>query len=574
MEKLDRINTIKDEAEKINLLKKVATNISGNRGTVITLSKFVSELIVPRLTVIHDSLENINKNLTSLVGVMSDFVYKKSETTAANQDTQLTDALTAAIKTNETFVGEGGSAVAVSANEPILIALGKIKDCFVEGLNANTEAIKQTSKQEQALQSNNTKAIIANETKRQQAEDRNRLLNPNKNKEQVININENKSKVAPPKFPINAKQFMSSLGNKLKGILNPIALIAGIFMHLLPYIILGIAFFKGLWSKLSKQTKDKIIEIRDTIKFYAYLAFLLFKGPALLINTLQLAWHIIRVGYAVAKWSLEIAFHALKTLFLGIEHTMKLSGILFDKMCTIIEHAANIALNTFKMVLAIGEYLLIAGGVVLVVAAIVLLIGGVIALFVLFGDKIIDAVKKIIECFKMIGGMVYDATVGFAKMIGDTLITLITGLFGNLIKAVVNGIKWIFGGNENEKNKTETSIKDGVTKNLFTATLEPIIKTLNELKNCLSKIEDKTVTATANMIPYNNNSNISNVINADNTKSMINTSYVSSAQKENTPDKNLMKDINTITEILKKWNDERERIQRNKLPNTVLGIGA
>lgn len=574
MEKLDRVNTIKDEAEKINLLKKVATNISGNRGSVITLSNFVSELIVPRLTVIRDNLENINKNLTTLVGVMSDFVYKKSETTAANQDTQLTDALTTAIKTNEAFVGEGGSAVAVSANEPVLIALGKIKDCFVEGLNANTEAIKQTSKQEQALQSNNTKAIIANERKRQQAEDRNRLLNPNKNKEQVININENKSKIAPPKFPIDAKQFMSGLGNILKGILNPIALIAGIFMHLLPYIILGIAFFKGLWSKLSEQTKEKIIEIRDKIIFYACLAFLLFKGPALLINTLQLAWHIIRVGYAVAKWSLEIAFHALKTLFLGIEHTMKLSGILFDKMCTIIEHAANIALNTFKMVLAIGEYLLIAGGVVLVVAAIVLLIGGVIALFVLFGDKIIDAVKKIVECFKMIGGMVYDATVGFAKMIGDTLITLITGLFGNLIKAVVNGIKWIFGGNENEKNKTETSVKDGVTKNLFTATLEPITKTLNELKNCLSKIEDKTVTAAANMIPYNNNSNISNVINADNTKSMINTSYVSSAQKENIPDKNLMKDINTITEILKKWNDERERIQRNKLPNTVLGIGA
>ena len=218
-----------------------------------------------------------------------------------------------------------------------------------------------------------------------------------------------------PKFPINGKQFMSGLGKILKGILNPVALIAGVFMHLLPYILIGIAFFKGFWTTLAKPIKDKIKEVAKTIIFYAGLAFLLFKGPALLIKTLQFLWYNLKVGALIAKWGLEISFNSIRMLFLGQEHSMKLSETMFERVCTLIEHLANKALIAFKAVLAVAEYFLIAAAVIVIVAAIVLLVGGIILLFVLFGDKIVEATKKIIEIFAMVGGMIYDAIIGIVN---------------------------------------------------------------------------------------------------------------------------------------------------------------
>ena len=192
MDKLERINTIRDEAEKIEILQRIRSNISGSWGSINSFYGFVQDIITPATLRIDDSLTKINKNLNTLVGIMSDFVYKKSETEAANQDTQLTDVLSSPAEASPAFVGEGGSAMAVSSNEPVLIALGKINEAIVNGLDSTTNAVKETSKQEQALQLNNTKALIANDIKRQQAEDRNRLLNPNKKKEQVTNPKENK----------------------------------------------------------------------------------------------------------------------------------------------------------------------------------------------------------------------------------------------------------------------------------------------------------------------------------------------------------------------------------------------
>lgn len=561
---------IKDEDEKLKLLRSLKGNGYGSLTSIdhILAACFhrtgITNII---LDGISSTLVNIDTSINRLVGIMKDFV-EKATTAAAPQDEQLSAALTSPTESAGAFVGEGGSAVAVSGNEPILVAIGGIGSTLAEGLAANTEAIKQASKEEQRLQVDNTKALIANETKRQQAEDRNRLLNQGKNKEQLGNSPQKMSKLEMPKFPVNGKQFMSGLGKILKGILNPVALIAGIFMHLLPYIILGIAFFKGFWNKLSPELKKKMIEVRDNIIFYAGLAFLLFKGPALLIKTLQLAWYAIKVAFAVAKWGLEVAFHALRMLFTTTEHGAEMAFKIFERACTMIEHVAKLLSTSLEMALNVAAFVLKVAAIVFIVAAIVLLVGGVILIFVLLGDKIVDAVKKIVEVFAMLGGMVYDAVMGIIDLFFDVMVELVIGFWGRLITAVVNGFKSLFGiSGEESKPKTEqeTSVKDGVTKDVFEAALKPIKDVLGNISKCLATIQQAELLKSLNpvgnifgsvassvMTLFNGNSNIIKTENADNTQSNISAQYVSQTQGDN-PNESIETTLKSINETLSKW---------------------
>ena len=579
---------IKDEDEKIKLLRSLKGSGYGSLTSIDCLLSGCQHAIGStniNLDFIRASLSNIDNSINQLVGIMKDFV-EKATTTAAPQDEQLTAALTPKEST-EAFVGEGGSAIATSGNEPILVAIGGIESTLAEGLAANTEAIRQASKEEQKLQVANTKALIANETKRQQAEDRNRLLNPNKNKEQVGNGPQKMPKLEMPKFPVNGKQFMSGLGKILKGILNPVALIAGIFMHLLPYIILGIAFFKGFWNKLAPEFKKKIVEVTKKIVFYAGLAFLLFKGPALLIKTLQLAWYVIKVAFAVAKWGLEVAFHALRMLFTTTEHGSKMAFLMFDRICTVIEHVAEMGSIILEMTLNIAAFVLKVAAIVFIVAAIVLLIGGIILLFVLFGDKIAEAVKKIIEVFAMVGGMIYDAIVGFFKMLADIVVNVIVGLIGGLVEALVKGFKWLFGGSSDEEKKSkteqETTIKDGVTKDIFKETLKPVTSALTDISACLATLASAEMLralnpigsmfssiATSAMSLFSGNNTL-NTTNADNTKTAINTNYVNNQQADDL-NVTLRENVDAIAKLLKKW-DKNTDTNRNKHPNQIDNAG-
>lgn len=572
MDKLDRIGEIKDEAEKIKILNKIWGE--GN-SSLFTIESTLRDLIMETMhngsrisSAIESQAWQINLSIKELTGIMKDFV-EKAATAAAPQDAQLSAALTSPTESAGAFVGEGGSAVAVSGNEPILVAIGGIDSTLAEGLAANTEAIKQASKEEQRLQVDNTKALIANETKRQQAEDRNRLLNQDKNKEQLGNRLQKMPKLEMPKFPVNGKQFMSGLGKILKGILNPVALIAGIFMHLLPYIILGIAFFKGFWNKLSPELKKKMIEVRDNIIFYAGLAFLLFKGPALLIKTLQLAWYAIKVAFAIAKWGLEVAFHALRMLFTTTEHGAEMAFKIFERACTMIEHIFKMFSTKIELLLNVAAFALKAAAIIFIVAAVLLLVGGVILIFVLLGDKIVEATKKLVEVFAMLGGMVYDAVMGIIDLFFDVMVELVIGFWSRLITAVVNGFKSLFGigGDDESKPKTEqeTTVKDGVTKDVFETTLKPIKDVLGNISKCLATIQQAELLKSLNpvgnifgavassvMTLFNGNSNIIKTENADNTQSNISAQYVSQTQGDD-PNESIETTLKSINETLSKW---------------------
>lgn len=585
IDKLDNIGRIKDEQAKIEMIHQIQIDADLSR---LLLSRIACSAecmrgdVYDTVCLLKDGIKTLSDGINQLTGTITD-LFTKSETTAAEQDSQLTDALTtSANSASDAFVGEGNSAVAVSGNEPILVAIAGIDTTLTERLTANTEAIKQASKEEQQVQIDQTKALIANETKRQQAEDRNRLLNGSKNKEQLGNLPQKMPKLQMPKFPVNGKQFMSGLGKILKGILNPIALIAGVFFHLLPYIILAVAFFKGFWNKLSGPLKKKVKEVATKIVFYAALAFLLFKGSALLIKTLQLAWYIIKVGYAVAKWALEIAFHVLRMMFITTEHGFRMSATMFDRMCTMIEHIAEMLSIAFQNVLNIAAFVLKVAAIVFIVAAIVLLIGGIILLFVLFGDKIAEAVTKIIEVFAMLGGMIFDAIAGFFKLLADIVVTVIVGLIGGLVEVLVKGFKWLFGGSDEDENKTttETEIKDGVTKDIFAETLKPIRASLDALNACVASIAAIEMSrilnpvgsifsaiATSAMNLFGGNSSIMQTANADNMSSQINNNYIAT-QKADDPNETLRANVADIAKLLDKWYKDQDN-SRSKHPNQL-----
>lgn len=585
IDKLDNIGRIKDEQAKIEMIHQIQIDADLSRlllSRIDCSAECMRGDVYDTVRLLKDGIKTLSDGINQLIGTITD-LFTKSETTAAEQDSQLTDALTtSANSASDAFVGEGNSAVAVSGNEPILVAIAGIDTTLTERLAANTEAIKQASKEEQQVQIDQTKALIANETKRQQAEDRNRLLNGSKNKEQLGNLPQKMPKLQMPKFPVNGKQFMSGLGKILKGILNPIALIAGVFFHLLPYIILAVAFFKGFWNKLSGPLKKKVKEVATKIVFYAALAFLLFKGSALLIKTLQLAWYIIKVGYAVAKWALEIAFHVLRMMFITTEHGFRMSATMFDRMCTMIEHIAEMLSIAFQNVLNIAAFVLKVAAIVFIVAAIVLLIGGIILLFVLFGDKIAEAVTKIIEVFAMLGGMIFDAIAGFFKLLADIVVTVIVGLIGGLVEVLVKGFKWLFGGSDEDENKTttETEIKDGVTKDIFAETLKPIRASLDALNACVASIAAIEMSrilnpvgsifsaiATSAMNLFGGNSSIMQTANADNMSSQINNNYIAT-QKTDDPNETLRANVADIAKLLDKWYKDQDN-SRSKHPNQL-----
>lgn len=563
---------IKDEDEKIAILRSLKGNGYGSLTSIdYILSACQHGLGSANINLdsIRTTLVDINTSINQLVGIMRDFFEKPVSTEAAAQDAQLTETLTPPSENVESFVGEGTTGVA-SAMDPILAsAFNGLQTAVEKGFIDNQETIRQTSGDQVKAQTEQTKAFVENEKKRQQADARQRLLNPKGNQNQLIFDMKKFPKIPMPKFPVNGKQFMAGLGKILKGILNPVALIAGVFMHLLPYIILGIAFFKGFWNKLAKPIKEKIEEVTKTIIFYAGIAFLLFKAPALLISTLTTVFHVMKVMFLIAKWGLEVAFHILRITFTTSEHSMAVSIGIFKRICTTIEHIAEMALNKLKFVFEGIKLAVSIGGWLIIIAAVILLLGFIIMVFVLFGDKIVEAVKKIVEVFAMIGGMIYDAIVGIVKFIADVVVTLVVGLLGGLIKALIKGIKWLFGGAPEEKKETasETSkAKTSPTVNAFEQALSPITNILTDIKTAVGEIKEKVTSEVMNpttdafskavaksvMTILKENNTVASINNADNTQSNISAQYVSQMQKDD-QSVAIKTTLDTINTTLSKW---------------------
>ena len=571
-----------DEAAKIEILR----SMQGNPGRG-SLENIASQVILLRADLFKlkdgafkeytKELAAINKGINSLLGRSAELL-AKSKTDAAQQDTQLQGAL----EPGKTVTEAAGSKSSVAnADENLTIAIGGIKDAIVTAMDVNTSAVQESAQVTAASQQEVAKAVVTNETKRQQAESRNTLVNADK-KKQVGGDDKKKKKkekLAMPKFPLNGKQFMSGLGKILRGILNPVAMIAGVFMHLLPYILLAVAFFKGFWSKLGPRAKKVFLGIRDKIIEYAIYAFLLFKAPALLIATLQVAWFIIKTGFLAMKWLLELAFHSIRTLFAGTEHGMKMSETMFERLCSMIEHIAKMITNAIENGLNLAAFALKVAAIVIVVALFVLLIAGVLILFVLFNKEMCKAVDKLIEVFQALGTMIGDVIITFLDSLGKMLVFVVDGILKSISE--YNKEKRRLDREEAEAAKNNnTAIKNDDTNNIFVKALKPIKDILDDINKCLAPLKDIAESKRLNRGPLvfndvaessmnvqGSNTKIRNTMNADNIQANVNTNYVA-AQRQDDLNIGLRDNVDKIRILLDKW-DRNNNTARNARPSEL-----
>ena len=548
------INKIRDEKYKNDLIKKIRTYTSDIKSAVT--GAFTSKGKNSVQGIMVKSTDRIVNAIGLLTGELKRIL---TNPVATSIDTQLIDAL----KPETTGAVAAESNTTAQAADPALL----------DSLTAIQTTIEKGDKEIVSTE----KAQIANQTAIENAKRQDILLGNNTN--QTVENEKEKVKNDRPKFPFDFKQFMGVLVKTISDILNPVALIVGFISHLLPYVILAVAFFKGFWSKLEQPLKDKIKEVAWKIAKIAVVAFAVFKGPALLIRTLTIAYHAARMVYLAAKWVKDMIIWAFDLQAKTTEHSLKIGSIILEKGMAVIEHGIELALKAFKFILAVLEFSLVAMAVIAIIGMIVLLVAGIFVLFGVFGDEIMAMIEKIVDVFKEIGNIVLDVIGTLVDTVVDFVGTLIEKLFTGLFSGSSNNATAQNQGVEAEsdisKKPEKVDIIDGVTLNAFDQAINRIIIPLNMLSFSVASIAEMEMLkalnpmgmsmgalATAVGTIYNVMENNPTIKNADNAESNINYQEILDNENPITPRdiKNFMTAINqlvtTSNNIFKKMSNE------------------
>ena len=308
------------------------------------------------------------------------------------------------------------------------------------------------------------------------------------------------------------------------------------------------------------------------------MAFAVFKGPALLIRTLTIAYHAARMVYLAAKWVKDMIIWAFDLQAKTTEHSLKIGSIILEKGMAVIEHGIELALKAFKFILAVLEFSLVAMAVIAIIGMIVLLVAGIFVLFGVFGDEIVAMIEKIVDVFKEIGNIVLDVIGALVDTVVDFVGTLIeklfTGLFGGSDNNATAQNQGVEAEDDINKKPEKVDIIDGVTLNAFDQAINRIIIPLNMLSFSVASIAEMEMLkslnpmgmsmgalATAVGTIYNVMENNPTIKNADSAESNINYQEILDNENPITPSdvKKFMTAINQLVTTSNKI--------FNKIPN-------
>lgn len=558
------INKIRDEKYKNQLVGKIETYTKDIKYAIIGAFKSKSK----------DSIQGImvksTDRIVDAIGLLTNELKRiLTNPIATPVDSQLTEAL----KPETTGAVAAESNTTAQAADPALL----------DSLTAIQTTIEKGDKEIVATE----KAQIANQDAIEKAKKLDIQLG--NGPKQVLDKKEKKQKAERPKFPIDFKQFMGGLGKILSGILNPVALIVGFISHLLPYVILAVAFFKGFWSKLEQPLKDKIKEVAWKIAKIAVVAFAVFKGPALLIRTVTIAYHAARMIYLAAKWVKDMIIWAFDLQAKTTEHGLKIGSIILEKGMAVIEHGIELALKAFKFILAVLEFSLVAMAVIAIIGMIVLLVAGIFVLFGVFGDEIVAMIEKIVDVFKEIGNIVLDVIGALVDTVVDFVGTLIEKLFMGLFGSSGNEAKSESQGVEAEsdinKKPEKVDIIDGVTLNAFDQAINKIIIPLNMMSFSVASIAEMEMLRTLNPMGmstgvlaavvgtiYNVMENNPIIKNADNTSSNINYQDIAADETVITHD-DIKKFMTAINQLVTTSDNIYKKIPTDNGGTSLFSIG-
>lgn len=555
------INKIRDEKYKNDLIKKIRTYTSDIKSAVT--GAFTSKGKNSVQGIMVKSTDRIVNAIGLLTGELKRIL---TNPVATSIDTQLIDALKPESSTGA--VAAESNTTAQAADPALLDSLTAIQTTIEKG----DKEIVSTEK-----------AQIANQTAIEKAKKQDILLgNGVKN---TVDKDKKKTKAERPKFPIDFKQFMGGLGKILSGILNPVALIVGFISHLLPYVILAVAFFKGFWSKLEQPIKDKIKEVAWKIAKIAIVAFAVFKGPALLIRTLTIAYHAARMVYLAAKWVKDMIVWAFDLQAKTTEHSLKIGSIILEKGMAVIEHGIELAFKAFKFILAVLEFSLVAMAVIAIIGVIILLVAGIFVLFGVFGDEIVAMIGKIVDVFKEIGSIVLDVIGSLVNTVVDFVGTLIEKLFMGLFGSGSNTEKTEEKTDDINRQPDKVDIIDGVTLDAFDQAINKIILPLNMLSFSVASIAEMEMLRSLNPMGmsmgalttavgtiYNVMENNPTIKNADNTDSNINYQEINEEESPLTLD-DVKKFMVAINKLVTTSENIYNKIPSKMVNNSLLTIG-
>lgn len=558
------VNKIRDEKYKNQLVEKIETYTKDIKYAIVGAFKSKSK----------DSVQGIMvksaDRIVDAIGLLTNELKRiLTNPIATPVDSQLTEAL----KPETTGAVAAESNTTAQAADPALL----------DSLTAIQTTIEKGDKEIVATE----KAQIANQDAIEKAKKLDIQLG--NGPKQTLDKKENKAKTERPKFPIDFKQFMGGLGKILSGILNPVALIVGFISHLLPYVILAVAFFKGFWSKLEQPLKDKIKEVAWKIAKIAVVAFAVFKGPALLIRTLTIAYHAARMVYLAAKWVKDMIIWAFDLQAKTTEHGLKIGSIILEKGMAVIEHGIELALKAFKFILAVLEFSLVAMAVIAIIGMIVLLVAGIFVLFGVFGDEIVAMIEKIVDVFKEIGNIVLDVIGSLVNTVVDFVGTLIEKLFTGLFSGSNNNTTTQNQGIEAEsdinKKPEKVDIIDGVTLNAFDQAINRIIIPLNMMSFSVASIAEMEMLRALNPMGmsmgalaaavgtiYNVMENNPTIKNADNTSSNINYQDIVADENVITPD-DIKKFMTAINQLVTTSDNIYKKIPTDNGGTSLFSIG-
>lgn len=462
LEALDNLKKFLDSKGAINKSIKetgVKTTAVGDK-----LKNVIQTFKTSLISTIKDSANKLDKTLNNILKEAKvggkEVIAPKAEQKQA--DKTISAAITSPIETTKSAVVSENSQIPEFEAPTIVKSLDAIANLQKENNKLFDKFIKTEQK---SNQKKNTESLI------------NKLF-PSKNKEK-------KEKVVKPKSQFNFKQFMGGLGTILKGILNPVSLIVAFITKSLPYILIAIAFLRGFWKGIGEELREKFSKIGKKIAIGVGTVFALFKGGPILIRVLARAYHALRVIFLNIE-------HAGKMLLLKIKMSHETETFAAEKGVSIFKRGLELAkfvmekiFMAFKYVLELIKLKLSAGIAIVIVGLVVLLIAGIIIGLAKFGSLFVDALGKIVDIFSVIGKFVIDIFTAIPKMIIDGVLSLFGGLF-----------EWIFGGKSNSgetttaeqmNTKSEVSFSQEL-KNEFSTMLKEITAPLESINKAVKFI--------------------------------------------------------------------------------------
>ena len=446
------LKEIRDYAAKLEVLDKISGQLENVTSTAFPVQM---DKLIKGTTSIRNQLEYTAGRLNDIVTILSRGIIDRM----IEQNNTLVDLFTPVRSgVKESITADVAEVQPIDiGTAPIVEAIQKSADMQAQ---TNTILTKQLQNAEKTRKEAKTATLLGKKTSEKKAVS-------------------NKEKLAPPKLPFSAKEFMGGLGTILRGILNPVALIAAFVQKMLPFFILAAFFLRGFWEGIGKDLRDKISEFGSKVGKGALLIFGMFKGVTLFIKGLQVAYYTASILYLSAKWVMDMVVWTLNIENAIKEGKLTRSLFLFKRVLALVTFVLDKLRILFETALAVMKYVIYVAAVALVVAGFLLLVVGIFWAF----KKVIGYIGEIFDSIGNIFVKVAGGIVNLFKTIPDAIVSAAVSLLKGFVKVrdILRGSSESKVSQEPVNQEVQTAEFSKNMERMFNESVKQIVEPLNAI---------------------------------------------------------------------------------------------